>query len=143
MHEQISRVLILDHDPEMLISLQQLLEDAGVDVTITWDQAEARQLVESKCFDLILVGDHPPELDAASILRVVSSQAGSYPSLVLRGIANEEDLEHFRGLGTIGVIPRRDPTVILEQVRRALSSKEPGPHRLPQPAQGRSWRAAC
>ena len=99
-HEQLGKVLIVDNDPDTLVKLQQLLEDAGVDATITWDQAEAQQLVESRCFDLILVGDHPPELDAATILRVVSSQAGSHPSLILRGIVTEEDVEHFRGLGT-------------------------------------------
>lgn len=129
MDEQRGRLLIVDTDSDTLMTLQHLLEDAGFDATITWDQAEAQQLVGGKSFDLIVVGDHPPELDAATILRFASPPASSHPSLILRGIVPEEDLETFRGLGAIDVVPKRDPTVIVEQIRKVLSSRGSGPRR--------------
>ena len=121
MDERLCRVLILDTDPDTLIALQHVLEHAEVDTTVTWDKTEARQLLETGPFDLIVIGDHPPELDAAAILQDLRFQGTSCPSLVLRASAREKDIEYSRGLGAIGVVPRRDPLMVLEQVARALA----------------------
>jgi CheY-like chemotaxis protein len=131
MDEQPYRVLILDSDPDTLITLQQLLEDAGVDATITWDEAEARQLVASQVFDLVLLGDHPPELNAALLLGAVSTHGASYPSLILRDNVLEKDIELFRGLGAVGVVPKRDPLGVLEEVRKVLAPRAPELRRPP------------
>jgi CheY-like chemotaxis protein len=143
MDDRPQRVLILDTDADMLITLQHLLEDVGVDATITWDGAEAGQLIQSKSFDLILVGDHPPELDAATILRDVSSQGTSYPSLVLRGVVRETDIQRFREFGAINVVAKRDFLAVLEEVTKALA---PMPFKVAPAKAGRaiarSWRAA-
>jgi len=120
MDEWLRRVLILDIDPETLITLQQVLEHANVDTTITWDESEARQLLAAGSFDLVIIGDHPPELDAARILQDLGLQ-GTRSSLILRGTVLGKDIEYFCGLGAIGVVPRRAPLVVLEQVTRALS----------------------
>src|SRR6516165_3229555 len=40
----------------------------------TWDEAEARQLLAAGSFGLMIIGDHPPELDAAAILRDLGVQ---------------------------------------------------------------------
>ena len=121
MHEQLHRVLILDTDPDTLIILQHVLEHAKVDTTITWDKTEAGQLLESKSFNLIVIGDHPPELDAAAILQDLGFRGICPASLILLGIVREEDVQYFRRLGAIGVVSKRDPLVVLEQVTRALA----------------------
>jgi DNA-binding response OmpR family regulator len=121
MEKRPPRVLILDTDPDTLITLQHALEHAEVDTTITWDEIEARRLLETTAFDLILVGDHPPELDAATILHDLSFKGASCPSLILRGIVRTKDIEYFRGLGAIGVVAKRDPLAVLEQVTKALT----------------------
>jgi len=119
MDRQSRRVLILDTDPDTLITLQEVLEHAKVDTTITWDEAEARQLLAANSFDLLIVGHHPPELDAAAILHDFGFR-GIHSSLILRGTVLEKDVEYFRGLGAIDVVPKREPLVVLEQVARAL-----------------------
>lgn len=143
MDEQLRRVLILDIDPGTLITLQHVLEQAEIDTTITWDETEARQLLETEPFGLLLIGDHPPELDAVSILSDLRFQGTSFPSLILRGSVRENGIEDFLGLGAIGVVPRRDPLAVLEQVTRALA---PMLFRATSPksglAEARSWRAA-
>jgi CheY-like chemotaxis protein len=78
------RVLILDTDPDTLIDLQHLLEQAEIDTAITWDELEACQLLEAKPFDLILIGSHPPELDAASILQDLGFRGICPTSLILQ-----------------------------------------------------------
>jgi len=121
MDEQLRRVLILDTDPDTLISLQCVLQEAGLDATITWDKAEACQLLETAPFGLILIGDHPPELNAAAILDALSSR-GTCPSvLILRAVIGEKDAEYFRRLGAIGVVLKRDSLAVLDQVTKALT----------------------
>jgi hypothetical protein len=119
MDERLRRVLILDTDPDTLLSLQRVLEHANFDTTISWDETEARRLLAGGSFDLIIIGDHPPELDAAAILHDFGWQGLS--SLILRGTVLEKDIEYFSGLSAVGVAPRRNPLMVLEQVTRALS----------------------
>ena len=114
------RALIIDTDPDTLITLQHELEEAGIDATVTWDELEACQLIETTPFDLLLIGDHPPELNAAAILDDLSLRGTCPPVLILRGIFGEKDAECFRRLGAIGVAPKRDPFAVLEHVTKAL-----------------------
>ena len=115
------RVLILDTDPDTLVSLQHVLEQAEIDTTITWDEMEACQLLGTGHFNLILIGDHPPELDAAAILDDLSLR-GTCPSvLILRAVISENDVKYFHRLGAIGVISKRDPLAVLDQVVKALT----------------------
>lgn len=121
MDKQLRRTLILDTDPDTLVTLQHVLEEAEIDATVTWDEEEACQLIENASFDLILIGDHPPELNAAAIVDHLSLRGTCPPVLILRGIFGEKDADHFRRLGAVGVIPKRDPVAVLEQVTKALS----------------------
>jgi len=120
--EKRRRALLLDTDPDTLITLQRVLEEADIDATVTWDKVEACQLIKTIPFDLILVGDHPPELNAAAILDDLSLRGACPPVLILREIFGEKDAEYFRQLGAIGVVAKRDVVAVLEQVTMALPS---------------------
>lgn len=119
---QLCRLLILDLDERNLLTLQQVLEDAGFDTTITWDKTEALRLIQRTPYDLIIVGDHPPELTAERLLRDFASQGGHRPYLILGGKGSETAVQHLREQGAIGVVPKRDPARVLEQVRRYLTA---------------------
>jgi len=115
------RVLILDSDLHTLISLQHALEEVEIHATITWEEAEACQLLETSHFDLILIGDHPPEVNAAAVVDDFSFR-GTCPSvLILRAVVSEKDAEYFRRLGAIGVVSKLDPLAVLDQVTKALA----------------------
>lgn len=113
-------LLILDLDESILLALQQVLEDAGFDTTITWDENEARHLVQRKPYDLIVVGEHPPELMADTVLRDFSQQGNRLPCLILGRKGPETALQHLSEIGVIGVIPKREPLTVLEQVCKYL-----------------------
>ena len=137
------RALIVDTDPDTLITLQHVLEKADIDVTVTWDEIEACQLIESTPFDLLLIGDHPPELNAAGILDNLSLRGTCPPVLILRGVFGEKDAEYFRRLGAIGVVPKRDPLVVLERVRKVLAPVQPKTSAAKAAlSDARAWRAA-
>jgi len=109
MEERPRRILILDTDPDTLITLQHVLEQAEIDTTITWDEIEACQFVETKPIDLVVISDHSPELDAAAILDIVSFRGSCPPVLILRAIVCEKDTEYFQSLGATGAFLSRIP----------------------------------
>ncbi len=109
-------VLILDVDQDALLTLQHVLEDASIDTTITWDENEARQLLERTAFDLVVVGDRPPQIDAAALARGLSAQAGERRWLILYGTA-EPEIGCYPGLNVIGTAARHDAHKVLEQIQ--------------------------
>lgn len=121
MARPLPRVLILDSDADTLITLQRVLENAEIDVTVSWDEMEACRLLETTVYDLMLIGDHPPELDASAIIDRLSLR-GTCPSvLILCSVISEMEVEHFRSLGASGVIPKQDSTAVVDRVRNALA----------------------
>ena len=142
MSERVCRLLIVDTEPDRLIALQHEFAEADLDVTITWDEAEACQLLGTRPFDLVLIGDHPPELDAAAILNDLSFRGMCPPVLILLDVRGEK-AEYFHRIGAAGVVSKRDQQAILEQVTKTL-----GPTRLKRtaakssPPRECSWRIA-
>jgi DNA-binding NtrC family response regulator len=121
MKNQPHRVLIIDSDADTLIALQHVFEERGIDTEITWDGSEACTLLGTRRFDLVIIGDHPPEVDAAEILQDFSYRGTCPPALIMRGTVTGKAHEHFRRLGAIGVVPTRDASVIVEQATEALT----------------------
>lgn len=120
MDKQSRRVLILDTHPDTLITLQRVLEQAEINTSITWDETEACQLLGTAHFDLILIGDHPPEVDPAAIMDDLSFRGKCPAVLILRTVACEKDADYFHRLGAIGVAPKRNPIAVLDQVANEM-----------------------
>ena len=126
------KVLILDCDPDVLTILQHVLESAGLDTTITWNHSEARELANNVSFDVILVGDYAPEFTIETIRRDFKMNDACCSWLLLG--ANERDVEHYRRHGIAGVVPKRDPLRVLEEVQRCWRAKAVEVTRLHQAA---------
>ena len=122
MSEHKCKALILDSDPDALITLQRTLENAGVDTTVTCDNNEARNLVRTTPFDVMLIGDHPPEINVENTVRDLRLRGTLSPCLVLRTSAvGKMRGEHLRQLGVAGVLPKGDPAKVLEGVQKAVA----------------------
>ncbi len=115
------KALILDSDPDALISLQRTLENGGVDTTITWDHTEAQNLIRSTRFDVTLIADHPPEINAESTVLEFRRYGASSPCLILRTTANVRSRKPLQQLGVVAVVPKRDPDKVLQEVQKAVS----------------------
>ena len=145
------RVLLLDLDPATLISLEQRLEDAGFDTATTWSIHEAHLLLEKRRFDLMVVGDHRPEIDACAVLRRLESLQTLIPCIVMRARPDFSFDPKWNPLVT--VLPGCNSSEVLEQVHQHLSqsisrsqaappSKSPSPTRTihqSQPAVDEIW----
>lgn len=121
MKNQTHHVLVIDSDADTLIALQHVFEERGVNTEITWDESEACTLLGTRRFDLVVIGDHPPEIDAAAMLQDFSYRGTCPPVLIMRRTVNEKAHEQFRRLGALGVIPKRDASLIVEQATKALT----------------------
>ena len=78
------RILVLEADEQVLNEVQVLVEDAGFEAEAVWEMAEALQLAASRHFDLLLVGDHPPQVSAGEVLRDLQCRRISIPCVVLQ-----------------------------------------------------------
>jgi CheY-like chemotaxis protein len=122
MNRRRCRVLVVDWDEDILITLQHVLENGDVDTTITWDETEARKLIKKGSFDLVLLGDHPPELKAATILRDLNSNLTSIPCLLLG--ASSMGSEELPRIGVGAMLPKRDPQGVLEEVKKHWDARQ-------------------
>jgi DNA-binding response OmpR family regulator len=127
------KILILDHDPDVLTHLQHVLEDGGLDTTITWDCVEARELTRNTPFDVILVGNHSPEVAAETFLR---APRPARQACMLLG-ASDSKSEPLRRLGITAVVPKQEPHRVLQAVQEHLRRKRPVSDRGPQLDAGR------
>ena len=125
MSECSCKVLIVDWDQDTLINLQSILENAGVDATVTWDMGEALNILENLSFDVILVGDPVLDSVAETTGRDLEFKHGSCPCLLL--VTNEQRAVHCRARSTIsGVVSKRNPPRILDEVRRLCNLRRLG-----------------
>ncbi|MGB8064143.1 MAG: hypothetical protein WCF26_19800 [Candidatus Sulfotelmatobacter sp.] len=118
MKQQRFRILICDTDVETLISLERLLEDAGFDTTTTWNAVDLARCAERESFHLLIIGDHPPQLDAEAILKDL--RGIDVPCLVLNWDVRACDMERLRPAGAMAVVSRRNLASILEQAEACL-----------------------
>jgi len=121
MRDHKCKALILDSDPEALITLQRTLENGGVDTTITWDRTEAQTLVRSTRFDVTLIADHPPEISAESTVREFRRNGTLSPCLILRTTGQVRSRKPLQQLGVVAVVPKREPEKVLQEVQKAVS----------------------
>ena len=140
MSERPYKVLILDHDPDVLTRLQHDLEGGGLDTTITWDDCEARELTQNTAFDVVLVGNHSPEFAAETFLYAFNPSPTPQACMLLG--ASELKSEPLYRLGIARVVPKRDPEGVLQAVQEHLHRKRPKPDRRPQLDAGRLHQAA-
>ena len=112
------KILILDHNEDVLLRLEHVLETAGFDTTLAWHaDAFYRYFAENE-YDLYIIGHRPPETDAAEVLKTIA--APDRPCIVLNGPAHyPAQEEYFHGLGAHAVLSKWDGRVT-ECVRSML-----------------------
>jgi CheY-like chemotaxis protein len=123
MNQQRLRILICDTDVETLIGLEQMLEDAGFDTTTTWDAIDLERSCACNVFHLLIIGDHPPQMDAEAMLKQLRGKdrrGTDTPCLALKGDPCACDIERFCSSGAIAVVSRRDYSSIVKQAESCL-----------------------
>jgi len=117
-------VLILDSAPEFLIALEHVLEEEGFNTTTTWNTGEAIALLSSRQFNVVLVGEHPPEVKGEEVLKALQSRR-SIPCIVLQATTrNPFEVEHLSSLGAYAVIPKQRIKEVMDKLRQSLEDPQ-------------------
>jgi DNA-binding response OmpR family regulator len=92
-------ILIADSDEQALIALEHLLENQGFDTITAWTTNQAMDFLQHDKFDLLLVADHPPEVNCELVLRK-TRQESQTPLVVLENLPRHPFAEPY--LMTLG-----------------------------------------
>ncbi len=116
------RILVIDDDEHVLITLQALLENQGYDTTTAWSGQEALESLLLKPFDLVLVDDYLPDLLIGEILRQIRRVEIPPPVIVMQATPPTRGaIARYNSLGASNLINKRKPAEILEAVVECMS----------------------
>jgi len=119
------KILILDHDERVLIDLERILEDEGFETTTTWDLRKASDLLAHRDFDLLLLGEHPPEVRCAEFLKTLRSRQISPSYIVLETAARHPfEGQYLCWLGAYAVMPKWKYRDIVAKIRECLGAAD-------------------
>ena len=116
------KVLILDYDERVLIDMERILQDEGFETTTTWDLRGALDLLAKRDFDFFLLGDHPPEVRCAELLKTLRARRTKASCIVLQAATRYPfEGQYLCWLGARAVMPKWKYRDIVAKIREHLS----------------------
>jgi len=122
------KILAVDDEPNILLSLEFILEQEGYDVHVARDGEEALALAEKIHPDLILLDVGMPRKDGYEVCRIMRQHEGLAATKVVMLTAKGREAEKKKGLelGADAYIPKPFSThELVETVRSLLGSGLP------------------
>ena len=121
MSRQKRNILVLDSDSAFLIALEHVLEGEGFNTMTTWNAWEATALLGSARFDVLLVGEHPPEVQSGELLKQLQVEPRRIPCIVMQSAARYPfEAQFLCARGAYAVTPKWNHKGIVEQIRQSL-----------------------
>lgn len=111
------KILIVDDEPNIVMSLEYLMRSKGFDVRIGRNGAEALEALEDEVFDLILLDITMPEVDGYEICRLVKNHPEWKKTHVVfvSAKSKQSDIEKGLSLGASDYIVKPFSTKTLSQ----------------------------
>jgi hypothetical protein len=84
-------------------------------------------LLEENLFHLLIIGDHPPQMDVEDVLREVCAQDRSEPKvlcLISPRKLHKSEVERLRSAVAVAVVSRQDYASIVEQTELCLRQQK-------------------
>ncbi|MET0963507.1 MAG: response regulator [Noviherbaspirillum sp.] len=119
------RILIVDDEPNIVLSLEFLMEQSGFEVAVARDGEEALAEMVSFRPDLVLLDVMLPRLNGYEVCQRIRASPEWAPVKVLMLSAKGRELEVSKGLalGADGYVTKPFSTrELIEQVRRLLQA---------------------
>lgn len=92
------KVLIVDDEPNIVLSLEFLMKKAGFEVSVARNGAEAIEALEGEAPDLLLLDVMMPEFDGYEVCERIRADAGWASTKIVMLTARGRDSERDRGL---------------------------------------------
>ncbi len=113
------KVLIVDHNPDLLIVLEKFLEDSGYETTTTWNGREALSWIDLQDFAAVIIG--LKSVRCLEIVRKLRTSKGDAVCIVLSPECKAES-DELRAMG-VQAISKWDLKQVVETIRAATDSK--------------------
>jgi DNA-binding response OmpR family regulator len=118
-----TRVLIVDDEPDILLMLRVNLDAEGYETSLAADGEKALQRIAEDDPDLVLLDVMMPVMDGWGVLNAMKANGGGPPVIVVSAKSSDHDIVAALGLGAVAFITKPfDPHHLLDEVDRVLSS---------------------
>jgi DNA-binding NtrC family response regulator len=116
------RILCIDDEPAIRLSIQVYLEDHGHTVTTALNGLEGLKAIESQEFDCILLDLAMPGISGLEVLNKVKEMRPNLPVIVVSGTGSIPDVINALRLGAWDFItkPIEDMAILLYAMDRAM-----------------------
>ncbi|GAC1536879.1 MAG: hypothetical protein NVS3B12_20320 [Acidimicrobiales bacterium] len=101
-----SRVLIVDDEPDLLLMLRVSLEAVGFETGLAADGDAALRRMKAERFDVVLLDVMMPVLDGWSVLEALKDDSDAPPVVVVSAKSALQDQERARALGAAEYITK-------------------------------------
>jgi CheY-like chemotaxis protein len=117
------RILVIDDDEQVLISMERLLENEGYETTVAWSGQEGLSLLRSKVFDLVLLDDYLRDIEHEEILNAIRGIDAQPLIILTESSLMPETRRQFIDLGATGIVRKWAPfEEIAEEIRKCCSN---------------------
>ena len=101
-----TRVLIVDDEPDLLLLMRYHLEAVGIETALAADGDAALHLIGLRSFDLVLLDVWMPVLDGWGVLDGLNSMPDPPPVIVVSANVREVDGDRARSLGVVECVKK-------------------------------------
>ncbi len=119
------RILIVDDEPSIVLSLEYLMKEAGYEVKTANDGNTALQLIQSHLPDLVLLDVNLPQRNGYEICRAIRNEPAHRRIRIIMLTAKGSDIEREKGmsLGADNYITKPFSTQeVLDKVKALLDA---------------------
>ena len=120
-----ARILLVDDEASIRLTLGALLSRAGFDVTCAENGAEALALLERQPFDLLLVDLKMPEIDGMQVVAAARQRQSDIAIIVLTGHGSLDTALEGLHQGIFDYLQKTTaPELVIERVQAGLNARE-------------------
>jgi DNA-binding response OmpR family regulator len=118
-----SRVLIVDDEPDVLLLLRVNLEAAGYETALAADGETALAKIDESAPDVVLLDIMMPVMDGWGVLRALSDRDDLPRVVVVSAKSSDRDIVRALTSGALDYITKPfDPDALVDVVARTVSS---------------------
>lgn len=119
------KILIIDDEKNVRISLKNLLKDYGYQIFLAEKLVEAERILFAEEIELIMLDIILDKEDGLNWLKKMYNRKKYYPTIVISGNATMEIIEKAKEIGAIGVIEKPfSSEEVINVIRNTLKKVE-------------------